>query len=152
MDLEFTSKMQNILCSLHHKKIQLMCIAPGCRHFFVCTECLSREKHHSMEHLEHFVSIDDFKQNFLRKMNTELNQMAESVNWQKNHIQNHVDNTLITIEADFQKIEKTLVNYVKQQVTIHKKTVLNKFQDQNRINMKALDEISAQLDFMLHSS
>lgn len=64
-----------------------------------------KEKKFVVENIDFLVSVDDLKQNFLKKMQSEMGVMSESVDRHISHMDNHVKDSTLNIEEDFNKLE-----------------------------------------------
>ena len=149
MDSDIAEKMKNILCPVHNKKIQFLNLESAATQFFICADCLTKNKRYCLDRMEYFVTIEDFKNNYLKKMKKELDHIAESIGGNVSHIDNHVKNGEVTIEQDFDKISKTLVEHIKLRVRECKNGVLSKFRESNKNNLKKLEELKAKITDML---
>ena len=99
--------------------------------------------------MEFFVTIEDFKNAYLKKIKKELDHINESIGGNVNHIQNHIKNGEITIEQDFEKITKVLVDHIKLRVRECKSNILTKFRESNKSNLKRLEDLKGKIGNML---
>lgn len=148
MDIEFIDRLTNVLCPIHHKKIQFMCMADNTHHFFVCPDCMTKEKKFVVENIDFLVSIDDFKHNFLKKMQGEMGIMNETVERHLAHMNNHLKDSALNIEEDFIKLEKVINGYVKIMLRSYKNKLVNKFNESNKENKRALESLRKQISLM----
>lgn len=149
MDSDIAEKMKNILCPIHNKKIQFLNLESSAAQFFICADCLTKNKRYCLDRMEYFVTIEDFKNNYLKKMKKELDHVAESIGGNVTHIENHIKNGEVTIEQDFEKISKILVDHIKLRIRECKTTVLAKFRESNKNNLRKLEELKVKITDML---
>jgi hypothetical protein len=90
MNTDPTERLKHILCQFHHKKIQFINVGPETDHLFICSECLKKYKTFCMANMNDFVSIEEFKTEFLRKFSREMETMKGSLSNQIIHMSNHV--------------------------------------------------------------
>lgn len=148
MDIEFIDRLSNVLCPIHHKKIQFMCMADNTQHFFVCPDCMTKEKKFVVENIDFLVSVEDFKQNFLKKMQGEMGIMNETVDRHLTHMNNHLKDSALNIEEDFIKLEKVINGYVKIMLRSYKNKLVSKFNESNKENKRALESLKKQISQM----
>ena len=148
MDVEFIDRLSNVLCPLHHKKIQFMCMADNSQQFFVCPDCMTKEKKFVVENIDYLVSIEDFKQNFLKKMQGEMGIMSDTVDRHLAHMNNHLKDSSLNIEEDFQKLEKVINGYVSIMLRSYKNKLVAKFNEANKENKRALESLKKQIQQM----
>ena len=149
MDTDIAEKMKNILCPIHNKKIQFLNLELSATHFFICADCLTKLRRYCMEKMDYFVSVEDFKAVYLMKMKKELDLIRDSIGTHMVHIDNHIKNGEVSIEDDFEKMIKSLTAYVKLILKGYKTSLTNKYREANKINLKALENLKSQIDFML---
>lgn len=125
-----------------------MCMADDAKQFFVCPDCMTKEKKFVVQNIDHMVSIDDFKQNYLKKMQGEMSLMKETVERHMSHMENHLKDSGLNIEEDFQKLEKVLTSYVKIMLKSYKNKLVAKFHEANKENKRALDNLKTQITEM----
>ena len=152
MESDFVERMKNVLCPLHNKKIQFLNLEMHATHFFICGDCLLKNKRYCVENMDFFLSIEDFKNVYLRKMRKELELMKDSIVTHMNHIENHIRNGEASIEDDYDKITKIMTQYVKLMLKGYKNTMISKFREANKVNHKALENIRGQIGQMLDES
>lgn len=148
MDIDFINRLSNVLCPLHHKKIQFMCMADNTKHFFVCPDCMTKEKRFVVENIDYLVSIEDFKQNFLKKMQGEMAIMSETVERHIAHMENHLKESGLNIEEDFNKLEKVINGYVKIMLKSYRNKLISKFNEANKENKNSLVSLKNQIHKM----
>ena len=148
MNLDFIERLNNVLCPLHHKKIQFMCMADDAKQFFICPDCMVKEKKFVVENIDFLVSVEDFKQNFLKKMQSEMSVMSESVERHISHMENHIKDNTLNIEEDFGKLEQVINQYVKTMLKSYKTKLVSKFQESNKENKRSLDTLKSQISEM----
>ena len=149
MDSDIAEKMKNILCPIHNKKIQFLNLELNPTLFFICADCLTKNKRYCMEKMDFFVSIEDFRNVYLLKMKKELDLIRDSIGTHVIHIDNHIKNGEVSIEDDFEKMIKTLTNYLKLILRGYKTNLTNKYREANKMNMRALENLKLQIDQML---
>lgn len=149
MDTEVAEKMKNILCPVHNKKIQFLNLESSATQFFICSDCLTKNKRYCLDRMEYFVTIEDFKNVYLRKMRKDLDVVRESIGSNVSHIENHIQNGEISIEQDFDRLGKTLIDHIKTKVREIKNTIMSRFRDNNRNNLRTLDQLKLQITDML---
>jgi hypothetical protein len=152
METDFVERMKNVLCPLHNKKIQFLNLEMNATHFFICGDCLLKNKRYCVENMDFFLSVEDFKNVYLRKMRKELELMKDSIVTHMNHIENHIRNGEASIEDDYDKITKIMTQYVKLMLKGYKNTMISKFREANKVNHKALENIRGQIGLMLDES
>lgn len=149
MDSDIAEKMKNILCPVHNKKIQFLNLESSAAQFFICADCLTKNKRYCLDRMEYFVTVEDFKNNYLKKMKKELDHIAESIGGNVSHIENHIKNGEVSIEQDFDKIARLLVDHVKLRVRECKNSIISKFRESNKTNLKKLEELKHKITEML---
>ena len=149
MDSDIAEKMKNILCPIHNKKIQFLNLESSAAQFFICSDCLTKNKRYCLDRMESFVTIEDFKNNYLKKVKKELDHINESIGGNVSHIENHIKNGEVTIEQDFDKLSKNLMEYVKIKVRECKNNILNRFRDSNKNNLRKLEDLKVKINEML---
>lgn len=102
-----------------------------------------------MERIDYFVSVDDFKNVYLKKMKKELDNVLDSIGNHLTHIDNHVRNGEVSIEDDFEKFSRILQAYVKQILKGYKSSLISKYKEANKANLKALENLKTQIEEML---
>ena len=149
MEGDIAEKMKNILCPLHNKKIHFLNLESAASQFFICSDCMSKNKRYCLDRMEYFVSVEDFRNMYLKKMRKELDIIRESIGSNVSHIENHIQNGEVSIEQDFERLSKALIDHIKIRVRECKNSVLTRFRDSNRSNLKSLDHLKGQIDEML---
>ena len=149
MDGEVGEKMKNILCPVHSKKIQFLNLEDGTDRFFICSDCLTKDKKYCMDRMDYFISIEDFKSGHLSKMKRELDMLRDSIATHMIHIENHIKNGEVSIEGDYEKISKALIEYVKMAIRQLKTSLTHRFRESNKVNLKALEILKEQINRML---
>jgi len=152
MSVDFADKLSNVLCPLHHKKIQLMSMAEGAKNFFVCTTCLTKERNTVIRDLDLLVSIDDFKNRYINQMQEEMHVMKDVIQTNLNHMDSHIKNSVINIEEDFTKIENHLIGLIKSLIRKHKTSTIIKFKESNQKNKSALSGLDGQVKQMISTN
>jgi uncharacterized glyoxalase superfamily protein PhnB len=109
---------------------------------------MTKEKKFVVENIDFLVSIDDFKQNFMKKMQGEMNLMQETVDRHISHMENHLKDSCLNIEEDFQKLEKVINSYVKIMLKSYKNKLVSKFYEANKENKRSLDNLKNQITEM----
>lgn len=152
MDSDVGEKMKNILCPIHNKRIQFLNLELSATHFFICADCLTKNKKYCMEKMDYFVSVEDFRTSYLNQMKRELDQIRESISTNLVHIDNHMKDGETSIEDDFEKMGKVLSQFVKQILKGYKSAVVHKFREANKLNLKSMENLKGQITSMLDES
>ena len=125
-----------------------MCMADNAQQFFVCPCCMTKEKKFVVENIDYLVSVEDFKQNFLKKMQGEMGIMSETVDRHLAHMNNHLKDSALNIEEDFQRLEKSMKEYVTIMLRSYKNKLIAKFNEANKENKRALESLKKQIEKM----
>ena len=149
MDSDIAEKMKNILCQDHNKKIQFLNLEMGARTFFICADCLTKNKKYCIDKMDYFVSIEDFKSVYLNRMKRELEQLKENISTTQIQIENHIKNGETNIEDQYENMIKVLTQHIKNVVRAYKQSLIQKFRDAHRTNLKALEVTTEQINMML---
>jgi hypothetical protein len=118
-------------------------MADNAKQFFICPDCMIKEKKFVVENIDFMVSIDDFKQNFLKKMQGEMTVMSDTVDRHISHMENHMKDNCLNIEEDFIKLEKVINSYVTIMLKSYKNKLVSKFQEANKENKRSLDSLKS---------
>ena len=88
---DHADKLRNILCQAHNKKIQFINVGIESDLVFVCSDCLKKQKAFCMANMDDFVSVEEFKLEFLAKLSKEMVNLKGTIATQITHMMNHVD-------------------------------------------------------------
>ena len=66
-----------------------------------------------MEKMDYFVSIEDFRNTYLKRFKKELDLIKDSIATHVVHIENHIKDGETSIEEDYEKMIKILSQYIK---------------------------------------
>jgi hypothetical protein len=88
---DHADRLRNILCSLHHKKIQFINVGIEDGLVFVCSDCLKKHKQFCMANMNEFVAVDEFKLEFVNRLSKEMDVLKGTVTGQINHMNMHLD-------------------------------------------------------------
>ena len=66
-----------------------------------------------MEKMDFFVSIEDFRNTYLKRFKKELDLIKDSIATHVVHIENHTKDGETSIEEDYEKMIKILSQYIK---------------------------------------
>lgn len=149
---ESVDKLANILCAVHNRKIQFINIGADQQQLFICSDCLKKNKQFCIENINDFVSVDEFKNEYMREVAREMDNLKAVVSNQQAHIANHMKEQTQKIEEDFEGIKDTLVQYVKSTVNGLKSQLVKRLVDLNTQNSKSLNGVSDRLSEMMETS
>ena len=94
------------------------------------------------------VSMDDFKQVYLKQLLNDLNLTKQSFDNQINHIENHKADQLIEINHDMLRIENVLFDSIKKFMAKYKEAVVNKYEEALNTNLVPMMNLRHQLSNM----
>lgn len=150
--MDQTDKMKNILCSQHSKKIQFINVGPETSHLFICSDCLKKNKTFCMDNMNSFVSLEEFKHEFLKKLTKDMEVLKSTLHNQTDHIISKSKEATMRIEEDFDNITTALQQYIKFQMNAYKSVYTKRITDLNNKNTRALSSLIQKLALMVSSS
>jgi hypothetical protein len=150
--MEPADKMRNILCNLHSKKIQFINVGPETSQLFICSDCLKKNKSFCMENMNSFVSLEEFKNEFLKKLTKDMEVLKSTLHNQTDHILSKSKDATMKIEEDFDNITTSLQQYIKFQMNAYKAVYTKRMTELNNKNTRALSSLIQKIALMVGSS
>lgn len=150
-------KLKNALHPISSKKVEVIYTAADNCLFYITPSEISfdaanNQQFNGEEELninkEYIITAEEFQDIYLKSVSQDMNDLCNTVNSQVNHIQNHVDNQLLQLDADMNTIQSSLIETVKQICKRYKKAVTEKFNTNTDINLDPLLELKGKVEDM----
>jgi len=152
MSQDQTDKLKNILCEVHSKKIQFINVGPETERLFICSDCLKKDKKFCMTNMNDFLSIDEFKQEYLKKITGEMEQLKVTAASQIDHLNTHLKDGLTRIDEDFETLRDGLLSFIKNSLGAHKMAMVKRYTELNSANVRSLESLIVRIGSMISAT